>query len=161
MTPTKIALAGAAMTVLLIMFATRPAPAPDLPLDPVVRAIPTETLAQMPFDHPSWEPNEDTKTWALKRGYELNGNRMCCGSIDVSQEVAERNAGVVSPDEKNALDDEAGNAEDHEARRRFMHRVFKATRDQLAKAEVKQDADICKRHGLHKVVYGDKWRCRK
>lgn len=31
-------------------------------------------------------PDEAMKARALQRAYELNGNRMCCGSIDVSQD---------------------------------------------------------------------------
>ena len=158
MTPTKIALAGAAMTVLLIMFATRPAPAPDLPLDPAVRAIPTETLAQMPFEHPSWEPDEATKKKALMRAYHMNGGSMVGDHmIDVSQPESI----VADPGVVNELDDQADKS-DWEARRRFMNRTFRATHDQLAHHDkTKKDDDVCKRHGLHKVVYGDKWRCRK
>lgn len=42
------------------------------------------------------EPSEETKTWALKRAYELNGNSMVgcdetkCRMIDLSAEVAAR-----------------------------------------------------------------------
>jgi hypothetical protein len=107
-------------------------------------------------------PDEATKAAALKRAYEMNGNSMVrWGSIDLSEEdkagqvtadaPAHAAAEVTDPNALNPLD---AQAPDWEARRRFMNRTFKATRNQLA-------GDVCERHGMHKVVYGDKWRCRK
>jgi hypothetical protein len=62
------------------------------------------------------------------------------------------NTVVVPAFEKNALDDAAD--VDWEVRRQFMHRTFRATRQQLAK-------DICERHGMHKVTTKNSWRCKK
>jgi hypothetical protein len=168
MTPTKIALAGAAMTVLLIMFATRPDPTPPVELvvlekikgtsPDVPRAIPTEPILQPAFDTPSWVPDEATKKKALLRAYHMNGGSMVGDHmIDVSQPE-----GIVAdPGVVNELDEQADNP-NWEARRRFMNRTFRATHDQLAHHDkTKSETDICKKHGLHKVVYGDKWRCRK
>jgi hypothetical protein len=117
MTSTKIVLASAAMVSLLIMFATQSelvAPersvdrnatvAPDRGVDrndapdwvpneatktsaSTVKSVPTVALVQMPFDVPNWVPNEITKKKALLRAYELNGHKMCCGSIDVTDMI--------------------------------------------------------------------------
>ena len=38
-----------------------------------------------------------------------------------------------------------------------MNRVFRATRRQLAEED--KPKDICAKHGMHKVYYGDSWRC--
>lgn len=58
-----------------------------------------------PFETPSWVPNEETKKRALLRGYELNGNSMCCGSIDVSDDPIVTGRTVITPEtEFNVLD---------------------------------------------------------
>ena len=50
-------------------------------------------------------PDEATKKRALLRAYELNGNRMCCGSIDVSQDPIVTGRIVITPEtEFNVLD---------------------------------------------------------
>lgn len=57
------------------------------------------------FDTPSWVPDEATKKRALQRGYELNGNKMCCGSIDVSQDPVVTGRTAITPEtEFNVLD---------------------------------------------------------
>jgi hypothetical protein len=167
MTITKVVLAGSAMSVLLLMFATRPDPLPPAEKDQDrIKSAHTIVLAQMPFDTPSWVPSEATKRKALLKAYELNGNSMCCGSIDVSKEdLTER----VAPDApahaaaEPVADEAADKQPDWDARRKFMNRTFRATRQQLANVnrETKTEKDVCQRHGMHKVTYGDKWRCRK
>lgn len=50
-------------------------------------------------------PDEATKKRALQRGFELNGNKMCCGSIDVSQDPVVTGRTVITPEtEFNVLD---------------------------------------------------------
>ena len=155
--PIKIALAGTAMFALLIMFATRPDPTP--PAELVVRAIPTEPILQPAFDTPSWVPDEATKKKALMRAYHMNGGSMVGDHmIDVSQQEgivtadapAHAEVEVVDPNERNALDAQAEEPAKGHGRQKLAHR-----------SEAKLETDVCQRHGLHKVVYGDKWRCRK
>ena len=58
-----------------------------------------------PFETPKWVPNEETKQRALRRAYELNGNKMCCGSIDVSDDPVVTGRTVITPEtEFNVLD---------------------------------------------------------
>jgi hypothetical protein len=53
-------------------------------------------------------PDETTKARALKRAYELNGNVMCCGSIDVSQDPIVTGRTAITPEtEYNVLDAKA------------------------------------------------------
>jgi len=50
-------------------------------------------------------PNEETKKRALMRAYELNGNKMCCGSVDVSDDPVVTGRTVITPEtEFNVLD---------------------------------------------------------
>lgn len=50
-------------------------------------------------------PDEAMKKRALQRGYELNGNVMCCGSIDVSQDPIVTGRTIITPStEFNVLD---------------------------------------------------------
>jgi hypothetical protein len=59
------------------------------------------TLVQIP----PRVPNEETKKRALMRAYELNGNKMCCGFIDVSQDPVVTGRNVITPEtEFNVLD---------------------------------------------------------
>lgn len=80
-------------------------------------------------------PDEAMKARALKRAYELNGNIMCCGSIDVSQDPVVTGIEITPETEFNALDAAAPNNE----------------------------TDICVRHNLRKVVSedGKSWRCKR
>jgi hypothetical protein len=158
MTPLKIALAGTAMFVLLIMFATRPAPAPEPPAEPVVRAIPTEPILQPVFDTPSWVPDEATKRKALMRAYHMNGGSMVGDHmIDVSQQEgivtadapAHAEVDVVDPNERNALDAQAEEPTKGRSRVKLAHR-----------SEAKPE-DTCAKHGMYRVEYRKTWRCRK
>jgi hypothetical protein len=110
---------------------------------PIVRipskSIPTQRIIQPPFDTPSWVPDEETKKRALRRAYELNGDKMVGGMIDVSDDPMV--TGVAPAEEKNPLD-----------------AIADMTNPLPAPA-----ADICKRHGMRKVTSEDgrSWRCRK
>jgi hypothetical protein len=87
-------------------------------------------------------PSEETKTWALKRAWQLNGNSMVSGNmIDLSGEVP-GSTPVVTEKIKPAVAPMVAVAE-------------------AAPAPVK--ADICLRHGLRrKSTHGGKsWRCAK
>jgi hypothetical protein len=82
-------------------------------------------------------PSEETKTWALKRAYQLNNNSMVSGNmIDLSGEVP-GSTPVVTEKIKPAVVAEA------------------------APAPVKPD--ICLRHGLRRVSThdGKSWRCKR
>lgn len=161
MTIPKIALAGAAALALSAAFIFQRTPAPlVLPTEQAIIEKNTRTIAmaQLPFETPSWVPDEATKKKALLRAYELNGNKMCCGSIDVSKEdltesvtadgPAHAAAEIVDPNERNALDAETDNIE--RLQQKWLH--LRGDR---------KETDVCKRHGLHKVEYSGKWRCRK
>lgn len=166
--PLKFALAGAALAALSLAFVFQRTPAPlVLPTEQAILAknVQAIVLAQMPFDAPDWVPDEVTKKKALMRAYELNGDSMAGERmIDVSKEdLTERVTAdqPADPNERNALDAQAEDRPDWDARRRFMNRTFRATRRQLARHDEAKPKNVCERHGLHKVVYGDKWRCRK
>lgn len=99
-------------------------------------------------------------TAKLKEAFRINGEQMCCGYIDTSQVPCYEIKGVTGqsffecgqptmPD-ANKIKTETiipiplGNAElkneldwqaDQEAKRRFMNRTFKATREQLGKTK--------------------------
>jgi hypothetical protein len=65
---------------------TIPFPFPaDNPTLPGSGPVQTRPLVQMPFDHPAWEPTEEQKKAALLRAYHLNGDRMCCGFIELPE----------------------------------------------------------------------------
>jgi hypothetical protein len=58
-------------------------------------------------------PDEAMKKRALLRAYELNGNSMCCGSIDVSHDPVVTGRVVITPEtEFNVLDATADKASD-------------------------------------------------
>jgi hypothetical protein len=92
--------------------------------------------------------DRDTKAWALKRAYELNGNSMVgWGSIDLTGETPVKPvqtvpiipgpSGMVDPTERNALD---------------------------KLADIKPvEHNICTHHHMRKVTTSDgqSWRCRK
>jgi hypothetical protein len=172
MTPTKLALAGAAAAALSAAFIFQRTLAPlVLPTEQSIMAKNARTLAlaQMPFETPSWVPDEATKIKALKRAYQLNGNSMVGDHmIDVSKEdltehvtadqPAHAEAEIVDPKSRNALDAQADEPKDWDARRRFMNRTFRETRLRYSEAKPK---DVCAKHGMHKVVYRGSWRCRK
>lgn len=64
-----------------------------------------QSFQKPPFETPKWAPNEEMKKRALMRAYELNGNKMCCGSIDVSQDPVVTGRTVITPEtEFNVLD---------------------------------------------------------
>jgi hypothetical protein len=149
MTPTKLALAGTAMFALLLAFAFQRTPAPlVLPTEQSIMAKNARTLAlaQMPFETPSWVPDEATKKKALMRAYHMNGGSMVGDHmIDVSKQE-----GIVAdPDTVNELDEQAQKTaqvqEDKPVRRHGPHAV----------------ENTCTKKGLQKVEYGGHWRCRK
>lgn len=177
----KLALAGAAAAALSAAFIFQRTPAPlVLPTEQSIMAKNARTLAlaQMPFETPSWVPDEATKIKALKRAYEITGTMNAYdgmsvyfsthgpGSIDVSNdpvvhpELKKTEAPpveIVDPKSRNALDAQTEDP-DWDARRRFMNRTFRGTRVRYSEAKPK---DVCARHGMHKVVYRGSWRCRK
>ena len=89
-------------------------------------------------------PDEATKIWALKRAYQLNGNSMVGNNvmIDLSNETPFSNPvkteRITVP----------------------MPAAAPTPEERLAK--MVPVADICKRHGKHRVVTngGRSWRCR-
>jgi hypothetical protein len=101
-------------------------------------------------------PDEATKTWALKRAYQLNGNSMVGNNrtIDLSKETpfstvvkTERILPVARPDTKNELDEQADlNMDDL---RTFSRRANMKT-------------DICARYHKRRVMIdgGKSWRCK-
>jgi hypothetical protein len=79
-------------------------------------------------------PSEETKTWALKRAYQLNNNSMVGNNhmIDLTGETPFANPVKT---EKVAV---------------------------ALPAPVPSPApDVCARHKMHKVVTGNSWKCRK
>jgi hypothetical protein len=85
-------------------------------------------------------PDEATKVWALKRAYQLNGNSMVGNNrmIDLSDEAPFANPVKTEKITAPVL-------------------VAAPTPEAL----MKPVADICRRHGMRKVVTGNSWRCRK
>jgi len=64
-----------------------------------------QTVDPLLVQIPPRVPNEETKRRALRRAYELNGNKMCCGSIDVSDDPIVTGRTVITPEtEFNVLD---------------------------------------------------------
>ena len=98
------------------------------------------------------EPTEETKKAALMRAYHLNGDSMVgWGSIDLSK--------VNVTDTKVECFTIVGEV---------TGKAFFECRQPVEAAAVVASAeapapkpDICKRHGLRKVVRGDSWRCRR
>jgi hypothetical protein len=104
-------------------------------------------------------PSEETKTWALKRAYQLNGNSMVGNNlmIDLTGETPFANpvktekvtvapAKKVAAPVKNELDEQPDlNMNDL---RKFSRRFNMKT-------------DVCRQHKMHKVITGNSWRCRK
>ena len=89
--------------------------------------------------------DEATKKAALMRAYRANGNSMVgWGSYDATQKEVqvERIIPVTPATERNALD-----------------AIADMTNPDPAPAP--RRADICQRHHMHKVYYGEKWRCRR
>jgi hypothetical protein len=124
----------------------------------------------MPFETPTWVPDEATKKKSLKRAYEITGTMNAWdgmgtyfsvhdqSSIDLSREdftdrvTADTPATVevADPNSRNALDAQADEPAKGYGRQKLAHQ-----------SEAKTETDICTRHGMHKVVYRDRWRCRK
>ena len=99
------------------------------------------------------EPSEEVKKAALMRAYHLNGDSMAgWGSIDLSKvNVTDTKVECFT-----VLGEVTGKA--------FFECRPPVEAAVVAQAEPAAPAptpDICKRHGLHKVVRGDSWRCRK
>ena len=98
------------------------------------------------------EPTEGVKKAALMRAYHLNGDSMAgWGSIDLSK--------VNVTDTKVECFTIVGEV---------TGKAFFECRQPVEAAVVAQadpapapKLDICKRHGLRKVVRGDSWRCRR
>ena len=101
------------------------------------------------------EPSEEVKRAALMRAYHLNGDSMVSmGSIDLSKiDVTDTKVECFT-----VLGEVTGKA--------FFEcrQPVEAAPAVVAQAEPAAPApnlDICKRHGLRKVVRGDSWRCRR
>jgi hypothetical protein len=116
------------------------------------------------------EPDEETKTRALKRAYQINGNSMVrWGSIDLS-------GGPLPSDDAicTQIDGEATGQQFFECRQPVktvpimpvtdprQYNAIDAIADAIAPAsQVRRVKDICTLHGMRKVITGDSWRCRK
>jgi hypothetical protein len=90
------------------------------------------------------EVPEATKIWALKRGYQLNGNSMVGPTIDLTKESPDTKVIetiVVKPDELNEID--------------------RAMPVEKIQAQTPVETNVCTRHGMKKVVKGDSWHCRR
>jgi hypothetical protein len=96
---------------------------------------------------PAWaqqeEPSWEVKKAALIDAYHANGDRMSGWGMyerDTPRVVqTEPVTPVAKAEVKNELDQQA---------------------DQQPR-QVSTKTDICARHGMHKVIKGDSWRCRK
>lgn len=126
---------------------------PDMPK--LIRTVP---LAQMPFDTPAFVPDEETKKRALKRAFELNDNKMCCGFIDLTDDP------IVHPE---LVPKEKG---DEPTKPSFKERMLvpppvepKREKLKLLHRIATKERDVCTMHGMHKVEErgGKSWRCRK
>ena len=86
------------------------------------------------------EPSEADKAAVLNRAYAYNGNRMVAwGSIDLTGEPVAIRTTLVEPPRPEPV-------------------------KEPIKAPVKVasvERNICTRHGMHKVVMGKSWRCRR
>lgn len=131
MTTTKIVLATSAVIALLATFAITRIPGPAPPV--LDRSTPTIALEQLPFDTPSWVPDEATKKKALMLAYDITGTMNAYdgtswyfsthdqGSIDVSKILADRvitdrvtadapakaSVDIADPNTRNVLDAQA------------------------------------------------------
>jgi hypothetical protein len=98
-------------------------------------------------------PDEATKIKALKKAYELNGNSMVrWGSIDLSKynfdeapPVVVRTIPIVPPAPPVLIPSKK--------------KLLDAVND--APTRIITRSDICKRHGLRKIINGKSWHCRK
>ena len=92
-------------------------------------------------------------TAMLLLAYELNGNRMCCGFTEPAPAPATME--IVDPNKFNEIDAIASGKVPPVI-------VLQDDRDDPpASRHGRSHGNICERHGMHKVTYGDKWRCRK
>ena len=100
------------------------------------------------------EPSEEVKKAALMRAYHLNGDSMAgWGSIDLSKiDVTDTKVECFT-----VLGEVTGKAF-FECRQPVEAPAVVAQAEPAAPAP---KPDICKRHGLRKVVRGDSWRCRR
>jgi hypothetical protein len=93
------------------------------------------------------EPDQATKSWALKRAYQLNGNSMVGDKmIDLSNESPY--SIVVKPEKIIPTPTPTPTREKHA--------------DAAEVWEVRRKSDICTQHHKHKVVTqgGKSWRCK-
>jgi hypothetical protein len=131
-------------TILLLLALAGPAAADDGPAPTLASEEADQTVYVVPN-----VPDEEGKIRALKRAYEINGNRMV-GAVDLTAMPVPVEAmqilPVADPNAKNRLD-EAADLNTGEARK--FSRAFNAK------------ADVCARHHMHKVATGTSWRCRK
>jgi hypothetical protein len=108
-------------------------------------------------------PTEEQKAKALRDAYGKQTPAEIAHSLNfglnppVVVVKTERIIPVAAPEEKNFIDATADTNWD--ARRKFMNRTFRATRQMLADADVR---DVCQQHDMHKVIThgGKSWRCR-
>jgi hypothetical protein len=90
-------------------------------------------------------PDREVIAWALKRAFQLNGNSMVGYDkmVDLSKE---KPFSVVVKTEKMTV---------------TIPAPAPTAEQQLAQMKPVKPADVCTRHGMHKVVTGPSWRCRK
>jgi hypothetical protein len=90
-------------------------------------------------------PDREVINWALKRAYQLNGNSMVGYDkmVDLSKE---KPFSVVVRTEKMTVTIPATPPKPEE---------------QLAQLKPVRPSDVCTKHGMHKVITGSSWRCRK
>jgi hypothetical protein len=108
------------------------------------------------------EPSEAVKKAALMRAYHLNGDSMV-GSrmIDMS------GVDVTDPNvECFMVEGEVTRQTSFDCRQKIQApkpkaEVPKTKLAAAAEVELAPPMDICRRHGLRKVVQGKSWRCRK
>ena len=98
------------------------------------------------------EPSDEVKKAALMRAYHLNGDSMVGGSVDLSHVDVANDQVTCAVIEGGATGKQF--FECHEA----PAPVVIAQADPAAPIP---KPDICKRHGLHKVVRGNSWHCRR
>jgi hypothetical protein len=100
-------------------------------------AVAQETDDQTAYFFPDI-PDREVINWALKRAYQLNGNSMVGYDkmIDLSKE---KPFSVVVKTEKMTVEIPAP----------------------VPTPVAKPAGDVCTRHGMHKVITGSSWRCKR
>jgi hypothetical protein len=107
--------------------------------------MPPETVYVMPQI-----PSEQVKIDALKLAYKINGNSMVGHNemIDLTKPIPVASIRIPAAE---VVKDVPRDTE---------HPVFTKPVDKPAGVQ-KAEVDVCSRHGMHKVVTGSSWRCRK